>query len=574
MPLDPIVSLAVALAESPGSYAFLLGAGVSHDAGVPTGGQVFWLTVGALYRLENETAETPADDELSAWLVETGREDLNYSTLLELLAPTQEERRAYLAHFFEGREPGDTHRNLAALAASGTVRVFVTTNFDRLLEHALREVGIDPVVVTCDADLAAAPAREHARCFVLKIHGDYLQQTIRNTTAELATLEPRLTGELQAVLDRYGVVVLGYSGSDAAVAQALRARQSRYGLYWVASALGDAAAPLVEHTGGRHITRSDAATFLADLERRLEVYEAHPSGETPALVNAEVINLLRRGDDVGLRELTKKLRREIDEAGGIEILAHRNSTSRADLVQFASVTAPAIERYLAALLPLIEHRSGFVDDEIAAVATLGSRRHFDSGLTTWIEMPQWFAWLIANVAGGFAVTVDNLDVVRTLFTAAITGERQPLGEFWPGSSGHEVGLSMMQVLDPNQNYYLPSFEYATRFAAGSEFLKERYPEFAGSQQRVRHAMNAFNFLATMHAAANGRQVLASWAIYGDGAEEFARRIRESNSYRAKVADALNITEEAIVNDGNDLLARGTVAVRGYRASDAYLSTQR
>jgi hypothetical protein len=39
MPLDPIVSLTIAVAESPGSYAFLLGSGVSRDAGVPTRGR-------------------------------------------------------------------------------------------------------------------------------------------------------------------------------------------------------------------------------------------------------------------------------------------------------------------------------------------------------------------------------------------------------------------------------------------------------------------------------------------------------------------------------------------------------
>jgi hypothetical protein len=58
--------------------------------------------------------------------------------------------------------------------------VFVTTNFDRLLEHALQSRGIEPVVVTCDADLQTAPSREHSTCYVLKPHGDYLQQTVRN----------------------------------------------------------------------------------------------------------------------------------------------------------------------------------------------------------------------------------------------------------------------------------------------------------------------------------------------------------------------------------------------------------
>jgi hypothetical protein len=41
MPLDPIVSLSVAIAEAPGSYAFFLRSGVSRDAGVPTGSEAF-----------------------------------------------------------------------------------------------------------------------------------------------------------------------------------------------------------------------------------------------------------------------------------------------------------------------------------------------------------------------------------------------------------------------------------------------------------------------------------------------------------------------------------------------------
>src|SRR4051794_18496020 len=121
MPLDPIVSLAVAVAESPGSYAFFLGSGVSRDAGVPTGADVFWQTVGALYRLENDMEETPGRDELSVWLEQSSRGHLTYSAILELIAPSQEERRAYLAHFFEGCKPGASHRRLASLAAVGQI---------------------------------------------------------------------------------------------------------------------------------------------------------------------------------------------------------------------------------------------------------------------------------------------------------------------------------------------------------------------------------------------------------------------------------------------------------------------
>jgi NAD-dependent SIR2 family protein deacetylase len=164
----------------PGAYAFLLGAGVSKDAGVPTGGDVRALALSDLYRLSNPDAEPPNDESLDFWAKEKGYADISYSDILEQLGPDAEGRRAYLAKHFADRAPGETHRLLARLAADGLVRVFVTTNFDRLLEQTLREAGITPVVITADDELQRASEREHARCYVLKVHGDYLQQTIRN----------------------------------------------------------------------------------------------------------------------------------------------------------------------------------------------------------------------------------------------------------------------------------------------------------------------------------------------------------------------------------------------------------
>ena len=87
MALDPIVSLSVAIAEAPGTYAILVGSGVSRDAGVPTGSEVLWQAVGALYRLENATAETPDRGDLEDWLESTGRGEIDYSGVLEEIAP-------------------------------------------------------------------------------------------------------------------------------------------------------------------------------------------------------------------------------------------------------------------------------------------------------------------------------------------------------------------------------------------------------------------------------------------------------------------------------------------------------
>jgi len=97
VPLDPIVSLSVALAEAPGACACLLGSGVSVDAGVPTGWGIFQDGLRRLYRLETETEESPGDEQLDKWLREQEYDTLGYSSLLDLIAPEPAIRRELLA---------------------------------------------------------------------------------------------------------------------------------------------------------------------------------------------------------------------------------------------------------------------------------------------------------------------------------------------------------------------------------------------------------------------------------------------------------------------------------------------
>ena len=45
------------------------------------------------------------------------------------------------------KEPTLAHRAIAELAAQGFIKVIITTNFDRLVETALREEGVEPTVL-------------------------------------------------------------------------------------------------------------------------------------------------------------------------------------------------------------------------------------------------------------------------------------------------------------------------------------------------------------------------------------------------------------------------------------------
>jgi hypothetical protein len=109
VPLDPIVSLSAALAEAPGSCACLLGAGVSVDAGVPTAWGIYEDGLRRLYELQTGNADPITAQQLNKWLKANGHEHLDYSSLLDLIAPDAAIRREWIASYFKDTEPGSTH---------------------------------------------------------------------------------------------------------------------------------------------------------------------------------------------------------------------------------------------------------------------------------------------------------------------------------------------------------------------------------------------------------------------------------------------------------------------------------
>jgi len=236
--LDPVANLALTLRARPGVYALLLGSGVSSAAAIPTGWQI---TLDLARRIA--TAEGAAAEDVETWWQERHGSALDYSDVLEAVAANRDDRRALLHQFIEPdaaeraeglKQPTAAHRAIARLVASGLIRVIVTTNFDRLLELALQDEGVTPTVIaSADASRGAEPLT-HARCTILKVHGDYLDTRIRNTGDELAAYEPAIDGLLDRIFDEYGLVVCGWSATwDSALRAAiLRAPGRRYTTWW------------------------------------------------------------------------------------------------------------------------------------------------------------------------------------------------------------------------------------------------------------------------------------------------------------------------------------------------------
>ena len=291
--IDPQVSLAFALHSNPGAYAALIGSGVSVSAGIPTGWQI---VLDLVSRLALVLGEEPGDDP-AGWYQERFGEEHDYSKLLDALARSPAERSALLRSYFEPtaedrvlglKVPGAAHKALAELAATGFLRLFVTTNFDRLIEQALEDAGVTPRVLSTPDSILGSPPLSQAGCTVVKLHGDYLDTRIKNTPAELDAYHESVDELLDRIIEEHGFIVCGWSAAwDTALRRAFERRKSRrYTTYWAdVVPPGAHASHLIELLEGEFIKANVTGTDLV-------IGAAHEMGLDPIVHVSSFVALI------------------------------------------------------------------------------------------------------------------------------------------------------------------------------------------------------------------------------------------------------------------------------------------
>ncbi|WP_420313292.1 SIR2 family protein [Streptomyces sp. YS-B37] len=268
--MEPHVKLAFAMRDTPGAYAVLLGAGVSMAAGLPSAWDV---QVDLIERVA--AAEGAATlGKAHAWYEERFGYAATYDSLLDALTSTPYERQAMLRSYFEPndqeredglKQPTAAHHAIARLVAADHVRIVLTTNFDRLMETALREAGIEPTVVTNEDDAAGLAPLHTLKGVVVHLHGDYLNPTsMLNTPDELS----HYAGPTDALLDRalteYGLVISGWSANtDQALRNAFSRTSNRFfASYWTDPAeLSEVAQDLLTRRAATYV-QADANAFF------------------------------------------------------------------------------------------------------------------------------------------------------------------------------------------------------------------------------------------------------------------------------------------------------------------------
>lgn len=327
---DPLTQLAFSVYENKGVYALLVGSGLSRAAEIPTG----WEITLDLVRRVAAAQGVEDQQDWAKWYKKTTGKEPNYSELVGELGLSRDERRSILHSYIEpdeadreeGRKlPTKAHHAIASLVREGYIKVIVTTNFDRLLENALREQGVEPTAIASVDALKGAEPLAHTACYLVKLHGDYKDARILNTDEELTKYPPEYDALLDRIIDEHGLIVCGWSGEwDHALRTAmLRAPARRYSSFWAArGALGDGAEEIVKQRDAKVIEITDADGFLTGLEQRVETL-ARTHRQNPLsidlLVNTTKRYLSKPEYRIQLDEListeTRNLIDKLDDAG-------------------------------------------------------------------------------------------------------------------------------------------------------------------------------------------------------------------------------------------------------------------
>lgn len=454
----------------PGTLALLLGSGVSRSAGVPTGWEV---TNKLVHRLAKLHDEDPGD-ELLDWYDRRFGRGADYSAVLEELAPRPEERRSLLEDFFvpskedaeAGRKvPTPAHHAIADLVASGIVRVILTTNFDRLLERALVDTGVDPVVIASGEAAAGATPLVHSRCTIVKLHGDYLSPNLRNTASELETYEDEIESLLDEILDDYGLVVCGWSAEwDTALRKAFeRAPGRRYSTYWChrSESVSDHAARLIAHRKAVKILISDADEFFGQVASKVRALR-EAVDQRPLSTQIAVAELKRY-----LPDERERIRLHDLVMGEIAAMCEQITSDEHLSDPWARPTPNKIDQCLgsyeeatARSVVLIANGAFFgrttEHDDLwrAALQRVADRRLWDEGVKDWRELHHYPTMLLLYALGLGAFGAGRVEPLAKALTSVRVQSTQGDESIGVGASSWRI-LQDEKVVFPNGNSLTP-----------------------------------------------------------------------------------------------------------------------
>ncbi|WP_213993915.1 SIR2 family protein [Sodalis sp. dw_96] len=222
------------------NYSLFLGAGASVTSGIQSGTQLVDEWRKEVYELLSGDAssdEKKAKDYLreneSTWYDSSNE----YSSLFEKVFDLPSQRRRFVEQQVDGKLPSIGYSYLVSLFQSGFFDTVFTTNFDDLINEAFYQFSRErPSQWAHDSSIRGLSVNS-SRPKIIKLHGDYLFDSIKSTLNETESLEINTKDKLIEFAKKYGLIFMGYAGNDRSIMTVVDhlLRQEEYlvnGIYW------------------------------------------------------------------------------------------------------------------------------------------------------------------------------------------------------------------------------------------------------------------------------------------------------------------------------------------------------
>lgn len=232
------------------NYSIFLGAGASRSSGIATAHELILEWMAELYERYKHQDEDLYDENSSDYdkysklknyfeIKHASWFDGNnpYSSLFEKKFDLPPQRRRFVEQEVDKKLPSIGYSYLVSLVENNYFNAIFTTNFDDLLNEAFYQLSSTRPIVCAHDSSVHSISISSKRPKIIKLHGDYLFEDIKSTLRETESLEHNIKDKLIEFCKEYGLIVVGYSGSDRSIMDVLdlllkNEAYLKNGIYW------------------------------------------------------------------------------------------------------------------------------------------------------------------------------------------------------------------------------------------------------------------------------------------------------------------------------------------------------
>lgn len=234
------------------NYSIFLGAGASVTSGINSGGYLVEEWRKEIYEQYNKGGYLEGLKEQDNIYEEAKKRAIEYlirehgvwynpqneySSLFERKFDLPSQRRRFVENLVDEKLPSIGYLYLITLINNGYFNTIFTTNFDDLINEAFYQFSNTRPLICAHDSAVNSISVVSKRPKIVKLHGDYLFDDIKNTIKETESLEQNTKEKFIEFSKDNGLIIVGYSGQDRSILDVLNylLQQEDYlknGIYW------------------------------------------------------------------------------------------------------------------------------------------------------------------------------------------------------------------------------------------------------------------------------------------------------------------------------------------------------